>query len=288
VTVEQRTAVITGAAGGLGTAIARQLLAEGLRVVVVTRDGASSRAAARNLRQAPGGDLVVGAHHGNLLVRDEVRALAADLAASVGRIDVLVNNAGAAFPDYAETADGGERTHALNHHAPFLLTHLLLSSGALAPQARVVTVSSALEARGKLDHDDPDVLGTSWRGRFGQTRVYGTAKLLNLLATTELARRLPAGMSAYSASPGVVKTGFNAKAGGAMKVFAALAGVFSVTPEVGARTPVYLAASTFAPGPSGGFFAKGAAATPSEQARDAALAEEVYRRTAKELDVPAL
>ncbi len=283
-----RTAVITGAAGGLGTAIARQLLAAGIRVVVLTRDEDSARAADQALRQGSGGDLLVGAHHGSLLVRDDIRSLAKELAARPERIDILVNNAGAAFPTYAETPDGGERTHVVNHHAPFLLTHLLLANGALAPEARIVNVSSGLEKRGKLDRDAPDVLGTSWRDRFGQVPVYGTAKLLNLLATAELARRLPAGMSAYSASPGVVRTGFNANAGGAMKLFAKVAGVFSVTPEVGARTPVYLAASRYAPGPSGGFFANAEQATPSEQARDPALAGEVYRRTAEELDVQPL
>lgn len=280
-----RTAVITGAAGGLGTAIARQLLALGTRVVVVTRDEASARTAREALRQTPGGDLVAGAHHGNLLVRDDVRVLAKEI---TGPVDVLVNNAGAAFPDYAETPDGGERTHVLNHHAPFLLAHLLLAQGVLAPGARIVNVSSDLEKRGRLDRDDPDVLGTSWRDRFGQLPVYGTAKLLNVLATAELARRLPDGMSAYSASPGVVRTGFTAHAGGAMKVFGTLAGLFSSTPDEGARTPVYLAGSAYPPGPSGGYFAKGAPATPSDRARDAVLAAEVYRRTAAELGVSPL
>ena len=51
---------------------------------------------------------------------------------------------------------------------------------------------------------------------------------------------------------------------------------------------MHLAASKYPPGPSGGFFAKAAPAAPSEQARDTALAAEVYRRTAEELGVPPL
>lgn len=167
----------------------------------------------------------------------------------------------------------------LNHHAPFLLTHLLLADGAFASGARVVNISSDLEKKGD---ESPDVLGTSWRDRFSQMPVYGTAKLLNVLATAELARRLPDGMSA---SPGVVRTGFNAGAGGVMKVFGKVAGFLSSTPDEGAKTPVYLAAGTFAPGPSGGFFVKAAPATPSDQARDLDLAAKVYRRTAVELGV---
>ncbi|MCS7483032.1 SDR family NAD(P)-dependent oxidoreductase [Umezawaea endophytica] len=283
-----RTAVITGAAGGLGTAVARQLLGAGVRVVVLTRDAASARTATEGLRRVPGGELLAGSHHGSLLVRDDVRALAEELAARGEPVDVLVNNAGAAFPGYAETPDGAERTHAVNHHAPFLLTHLLLSQGVLAPGARIVNVSSDLEKRGRLDREHLDVLGTSWRDRFGQMPVYGTAKLLNVLATAELARRLPEGMSAYSASPGVVRTGFTSNAGGGMKAFGKLAGLFSSTPDEGARTPVHLAVSTSPPRPNGGYFAKAAPATPSEQARDAVLAAKVYRRTAEEVGVAPL
>jgi len=67
-----------------------------------------------------------------------------------------------------------------------------------------------------------------------------------------------------------------------------VAGLFAASADEGTRAPVHLAASKYPPGPSGGFFAKAAPAAPSEQARDTALAAEVYRRTAEELGVPPL
>ncbi|MES9539554.1 hypothetical protein [Actinomadura sp. NPDC000600] len=64
------------------------------------------------------------------------------------------------FPRYEQTADGVERTYALNHHAPFLLTHALLAAGAFAPAPRIINLSTFMEKRGKLDRADPDVAGT--------------------------------------------------------------------------------------------------------------------------------
>ncbi|MBE1470370.1 hypothetical protein [Kibdelosporangium phytohabitans] len=125
-----------------------------------------------------------------------------------------------------------ERAHALNHHAPFLLTHSLLASDSFAADARIIDISSFVEKRALLDPADPDVTGTSWRDRrYSQIRVYATSKLLSLLATSELARRLPAGMRAYSADPGMVKTGFNANAGGPMRLTASLFRPWSITPD---------------------------------------------------------
>lgn len=280
-----RTAVVTGAAGGLGRATARHLLDAGFTVVAVTRDARSAEATLRDLRT---GGRTLHALHADLVRRDDVTALAGRLRDTVDGVDVLINNAGAAFPAYAETTDGAERTHALNHLAPFHLTHLLLAGGLLTPDARVIAVSSDLATRGRLDPGDPDVVGTSWRDRFSQLTVYGTAKLAGLLATAALATRLPAGMHAYSANPGVVRTGFHAKAGGLLKVVSAVGGMFAAPPEKAAATPVRLATAVAPPEPNGGFFVKGAAATPPEPARDPALAAEVYERTARVLGLPGL
>jgi NAD(P)-dependent dehydrogenase (short-subunit alcohol dehydrogenase family) len=281
------TAVITGAAGGLGQATARKLLTAGFDVVAVTRDAAGAEATRQALTAyAPA--RTVHALHADLTARHDVRALAQRLDGTVDRVDVLVNNAGAAFAHYAQTADGTERTHALNHLAPFHLTHLLLTGGRLAPAARIITISSDLVTRGHLDPDAPDVTGVTWNDRFSQLTVYGTAKLASLMATTALAARLPAGMHAYSANPGVIRTGFNAKAGGLLRAVSLISGLFAQTPHRAAGTPVLLATTPAPPTPNGGFFAKGAAAAPPRVALDTALANEVYERTAQAIGIDAL
>ncbi|MGJ6965647.1 SDR family NAD(P)-dependent oxidoreductase [Streptosporangium sp. G11] len=274
-----KTAIITGGAGGLGLVTARHLARAGMDVVLVGRNAARTAAAAK--------DLTARSYTADLSQWAQVRDLASTLATSEGPISVLINNAGAAFPRYQETIDGIERTYAVNHHAPFLLTHALLTAGALADDARIINMSSFVEKRGRLNATDPDVSGTSWRDRFySQIHVYATAKLLGLLASAELARRLPAGMRVYSANPGMVKgTRMNADAGGLMRLTAPLFRPFSITPQEGVRTGVWLATADPAPEPSGGFFTDSAPATPSRSATDTTLARVVYDRTAALLGI---
>ncbi|WP_097867281.1 SDR family NAD(P)-dependent oxidoreductase [Streptomyces sp. rh34] len=287
------TAVITGGASGLGLVTARHLIKAGQSVVLVGRDATRTRAAADSLRAlAPAGSDAAPprTYTADLEQWSQVQALAAGLAADGHPVDVLINNAGAAFPRYEQTPDGVERTYALNHHAPFLLTHALLAAGVLTPEARIINMSSFVEKRGKLDATDPDVAGTSWSNRFyNQINVYATSKLVSLLAARELAHRLPEGMSLYNANPGMVKgTAMNSNAGGLMRLTAPLFRPFAITPDEGVQTPVWLANSSPAPRPNGGFFSESRPDTPSRLALDDTLARTVYARTAALLGVEAL
>lgn len=290
--MSSKTTVITGGGSGLGLVTARRLVEAGYSVVLVGRDATRTRAAAESLRGwAPpdGAAAPPRTYTADLEQWSQVRALAAELAAD-SPVDILINNAGAAFPRYEQTADGVERTYALNHHAPFLLTHALLAEGALTPQARIINMSSFVEKRGKLDAADPDVAGTSWSNRFyNQINVYATSKLVSLLAARELAQRLPDGMSLYNANPGMVKgTAMNRNAGGLMRFSAPLFRPFAITPDEGVRTPVWLATASPAPHPSGGFFSESQSDTPSRLALNDTLARTVYTRTAALLGVVPL
>ncbi|MGW5866461.1 SDR family NAD(P)-dependent oxidoreductase [Streptomyces sp. NPDC055239] len=288
------TAVVTGGSSGLGLVTARHLVEAGRSVVLIGRDTKRTRAAADSLRVlAPAGSAAAPpmTYTADLEQWSQVRALAAELAADGRPVDVLINNAGAAFPRYEQTPDGVERTYALNHHAPFLLTHALLAEGALTPEARIINMSSFVEKRGKLDAADPDVAGTSWSNKrfYHQINVYATSKLVSLLAARELAHRLPEGMSLYNANPGMVKgTAMNSNAGGLMRLTAPLFRPFSITPDEGVRTPVWLAGASPAPRPSGGFFSESRPDTPSRPALNDALAHAVYTRTAALLGVAPL
>ena len=70
-----------------------------------------------------------------------VRSLAGEVRARFARLDALINNAGAIFARRELTEDGIERTFAVNHLAPFLLTNLLLGLLRATPGARIVTVA---------------------------------------------------------------------------------------------------------------------------------------------------
>src|SRR4029077_7415342 len=119
----------------------------------------------------------------DLLLQREVRKVASGFASSHKRLDVLVNNAGSNFPDYAKTEDGIERTMALNYFAPFLLTNLLLGLLEESAPSRVVNVSSTAHYGGRLDLDNINGGGDMGLGGLG---AYGRSKLALVLFTYEL------------------------------------------------------------------------------------------------------
>ncbi len=115
------------------------------------------------------------------------------------------------------TEDGYERTFALNHLAPFLLTSLLIDR-VIEANGRIVTTSSDAHRGGVLDLDDLQAED----GRFRPGRVYGTSKLCNVLFTRELQRRNPA-IAVNCFHPGVIRTGFGKNDGAAARILLTLA-----------------------------------------------------------------
>jgi NAD(P)-dependent dehydrogenase (short-subunit alcohol dehydrogenase family) len=184
---------------------------------------------------------------------------------------VLANNAGALFASRKETSEGFERTFALNHLSPFLLTALLrdrLGGG------RVVTTASDAHEQGRLNLEDVQ----SQQG-YAAMRVYGTTKLCNILFTRELARRAPE-LHANCYHPGVVRTGFGKNENGIWKLATTLGGPFFRSPARGARSLVWLALSDQAAELTGEYVQDEKVVTPSRAAQDATLAEGLWERSA--------
>ena len=171
------------------------------------------------------------------------------------------------------TPDGFERTFALNHLAPFLLTNLLLERLAVSC-GRVVTTASDAHKGGLLDLDDLQ----SERGRFRPGRVYGTTKLCNILFTRELQRRNPA-IAANCFHPGVIRTGFGKNDGLLVRISLTLAGPFLRSSESGAGSLVWLALDPAAGELRGQYVEKQRPVQPSAQAQDDRLAAELWERS---------
>ena len=263
--------LLTGATRGIGEAAAVALAGRGVELALVGRDRERASDTARRARAA-GGGAPVHEHVADLTLMTDVRALAEEARSRYEHINVLANNAGALFASRRDTAEGLERTFALNHLAPFLLTNLLrdrLSGG------RVVTTASDAHTSGRLDLEDLQ----SEHG-YAAMRVYGTTKLCNILFTRELARRAPE-LHANCFHPGVVRTGFGKNENGIWKVLTTLAGPFFRSPERGARSLVWLALSEQAAGLTGAYVQDEKVRSPSAQAQDETLAAELWERSAE-------
>jgi len=271
--------VITGATRGIGQAAAVELARQGAEVAIVGREPERVRAVAEQAGAA--GSAPVHQHVADLTLMSEVRSLAEELRSAYERIDVLANNAGALFASRQVTSEGFERTFALNHLAPFLLTNLLrdrLTTGhdvAGGARGRVVTTASDAHKSGRLDLDD-----LQSENSYAAMRVYGTSKLCNILFTRELARRAPE-LTANCFHPGVVRTGFGKNENGIWKVLTTLGSPFFRSPERGARGLVWLALSPEGGELTGAYLEDEKVTEPNAQAQDDQLARGLWERSAE-------
>jgi len=245
--------VITGGTGGIGKATATGLATLGARVGITGRDPARAEQAAADIRAASGNP-AVDAFAADMTSQNELRQLAAVVLEAYPRLDVLVNNVGGFWAHRHSTADGLERTFALNHLAPFLLTNLLMDRLKASAPARVITVSSGAQSMGRIEFDD--LQGA--RSYSGQ-RAYNQSKLANVMFTNELARRLHGTrVTANSLHPGVVRTNFGAEdQAWFFTVISRVVRPLLKTPAQGAQTPIYLASSPDLVDVTGQFFTNG-------------------------------
>jgi len=270
-----RTVLVTGGTGGIGRATARALSTMGAHVAITGRDQVRAEGAARDIRAAAGGPVDVFVADMSSLV--QVRGLADEILQRLPRIDVLVNNVGGYWNTRHVTADGLERTFAVNHLAPFLLTNLLLERLQQSAPARVVTVASQAQSMGRIDFDD-----LQGEHSYSGARAYNQSKLANLLFTYELARRLEGGSVAANAlHPGLVSTSFGADDPALVqRLLVPFLRPFMKTPARGAATSVHLASAPDLDQVTGRYFAGRKPRRSSSRSYDQAAAARLWRVSA--------
>ena len=270
-----RKVLVTGATGGIGRATAMGLATMGANLAITGRDRTRTEGAAREIRAVSSGqvDLFVA----DLSSRSEVRRLADEVLQTYPRIDVLVNNVGGYWNTRHVTADGLERTFALNHLAPFLLTNLLLDRLKQGAPARVVTVASNAHATGQIDFDD-----LQGERSYSGSRAYNQSKLANILFTYELARRLQASaVTANALHPGVVSTSFGSEdPGGVQRLFVPFMRPFMKAPSQGAATSIHLASAPDLEQVTGRYFANSKPKRSSKRSYDEAAAARLWQTSA--------
>jgi NAD(P)-dependent dehydrogenase (short-subunit alcohol dehydrogenase family) len=211
----------------------------------------------------------------------EAAAAAREVAARTDRIDLLINNAGGVGSRQRMTAEGNEATFAGNHLGPFVLTlgllGLLRRTAASAPagSVRILAVSSSgHRICPGIDWDDLQSLRDFTNGG-----AYTRAKLMNVLFTRELARRLAAdGIVAHAMEPGVVlDSNFVSHADDGMQRYMATQQGVAVGSDHAAETLLWMATSPELGLSSGGYFHELAAAPTSAAANDAAAAERLWQ-----------
>ena len=267
-----RTVLVTGGSRGIGRTTALGLARMGADLAIIGRDRGRTEDAAREIHAAGGGrvDLFIA----DLSSQSEVRELAEEVLQSLSRIHVLINNVGGYFDTRHTTADGLERTFALNHLAPFLLTNLLLEKLKQSASARVVTVSSNVQATGRIDFSDLQGVRS-----YSGARAYSQSKLANVLFSYELARRLKGtSVTANALHPGLVSTSFGAEDPATVqRVFIPFLRPFMKSPAQGAATSIHLASAPELEQVTGRYFANRHAKKSSEPSYDQASAAQLWQ-----------
>ena len=205
-----RTALVTGATSGLGRAIAAAFAGEGAQVVLSGRDQVRGTAAVAEIRAAGGAARFVAADLSEGAAA--ARTLATAAGDALGRIDVLVNNAGL-FP-FAPTVEVDEQTYdsvfAVNVKAAFFLTAAVVPGMIQHGSGIVLNIGSNIAffgvAQGALYSASKvalHALTTAWAAEFGPHGVRVNALAPGLVATEgiggasetldAIARRSPAG-----------------------------------------------------------------------------------------------
>nr|CAB3237755.1 retinol dehydrogenase 12-like [Phallusia mammillata] len=213
-----QTAIITGANGGLGKALAVEFAKRNARVILACRSLIRGEAARMEIVADSG------CRESNIVLKtldlsslQSVREFANHVVNNEERLDILVNNAAIFGKPIIETKDKMDLTYQTNHFGPFLLTNLLLDllkrSG---PGSRIINMSSFMHDMCALDLDylKPDDFGvfcaTKQMGRLKQKPeilLYNNSKLMNIMFARELARRLgERGVTTNCLSPGIVRT----------------------------------------------------------------------------------
>ena len=240
--MQGKTAVITGATSGLGRAIALQLARKGAFVVGVARNNIKANEIVQAISEGGGrAQFVIS----DLSSMKSTKGAAKSIDKIVDRVDVLINNAGAHYPNYRVTQEDFESTLALNYLSPFLFTHHLLYRMQLTADrygdARIINISSIMH-KAPINWDDLNFRDTKYKS----TIAYYQSKHMLTSFTYYLSSKLKGtGITVNCVHPGFVKTAVaQSDYPFPMKMIVPIVGFFiGESPEKAMDTPVWLASS---------------------------------------------
>lgn len=248
------TIVITGATSGLGRIAATELAQQGARIVLTARSADRAKQTRAEIHSAAPRtevDIVLG----DLSRMADVRRVGKDIASRYERIDVLINNAGVHAFEQRITGDGYPEMIAVNYFAPWLLTRELLPTLSNTPGARIVNVGSEASRRHGVLIIPGDLTDTAPFTARASSPLYGKSKLLDIMFTMELSRRIGGtGVTANVLDPGFNVTGLGRELGFAAPLEKILTRLRIGDPRRGAGLIVKLATDPYFAGRSGGYY----------------------------------
>ena len=244
--------IVTGANSGIGYHTAKGLAKMGATVVMVVRNMDKGDKALEEIKQATGSSSVY------LMPCDVSDMASVDRFTEAFKerfmcLNVLINNAGAAFSKRQMTEAGYEKTIATNYLGMFRLTHNLLPMLRATAPSRIINISSGMHKTGKINFDD-----IMMEKGYASMKQYANSKLIVTTYTNALARRLSGtGVTANVVEPGFVATNLGRNMGGLKdRIAFTIVRPIQISAEKGAETSIWAATDPVLEDVSGKTFAK--------------------------------
>ena len=269
-----KTCVITGATNGIGYETAKALAKEGYAICIVGRSQSKCQNTVKSISELTG-NKNISYVLADLGLVSSTRKAAQEIAKKFPIIDVLVNNAGISTDRYQQTAEGIEIVYATNHLSQVIMTLELLPNIKKSADGRIVNVSSRLHEFAKYNSSNPMLKNESNY----VLKSYNQSKLLNVMMTMEFSEREKENknLSITALHPGSVNTGIGREIKNPILSFLfKQVNRFTLSPEEGAQTTIYLALAPEIKGVKGKYYVKKREAKVNPQALDANLRKQAW------------
>lgn len=262
--LKDKRMLITGGTGGVGMALATCCVDAGAEVIVCDLPN----------KTPPAGVEFIPSDLSTLEGMNKLTEAFRDRHES---LDILINNVGAIYPERLTTADGYERTFALNHLSYFAITLLLLKELAASEAASVINVGSSHYQAGRIQFED-----LQFEQKYDMTKAYCQTKLANSLFTLEFDRRYRrAGISMVVVHPGAVDSDFGDSLMGFWKFMWKLSKPLRKSAGDAAGEIFDMLQSSLPQQHSGAYFAGGRPRSVLPKAMDREAAEQLWKISLK-------
>ena len=267
--MNEKIAVITGGTSGIGLATAKNLISKNFKVIIIGKNYPKAQNVLNKINSTKLSFIQC-----DLSERNKIKNLIDELK-NIGKIDVLINNAGTLFLERSENSLGIEKTFALNHLSYFQLTLGLMNILENSDDARIINIASNAHKRYPIDINDLEN-NKSYNG----WKTYCKSKLLNILFTYALSKKIKKNIKCNCLHPGFVNSNF----GSNNSIFyrfpvKIIKNLFAISNEQGATTPTYLATSKEAINFNGKYFIKCKETKSAKETYDETLAYEIWRKS---------
>jgi len=249
--MKNKICLITGASSGIGKITAIELAKMGANVSIICRSQVQAEYVCTDIRKLSKSK-AVDYFVADLGCLESVKQLIENVKNRLDRIDVLINNAGLFYKERHETHDKIESHWQVNYLSHFFLTNSLIDILKKSESARIINVSSEGHRWSDIDFKDLVI-----KKKYNGLKAYGRSKLAQIYFTYELAEILKgSNVTVNALHPGFVSTNIGRDNGIILKLIKIFGIFFSITPEKGAETSIYLASSNRVENVTGKYFFK--------------------------------